>query len=117
MTRRRRPKTVVSPPPEETRAVEFLTVAWMVSVMSVLLFEVMAVAAHFYVRSAPPAPMMEIFKVLALFSASVIGMVSLVLLVAVVRLRRIRPPHGLLVFSVIVSIAPLVAVALREILR
>ena len=51
---------------------------------------------------------------LPLLASVVIGLLSLVLLPFVLKLRREAPPLGITVFAVVIGAAPLVLLTLRE---
>ena len=82
--KKRRPKDA---PPKETKAVESLTVAWMLSVMTALLCQVGGTLAKAFA-----------------------GAFSLILLLAVVRLRKVKPPSGVLFFAIVVAAAPILVI-------
>ena len=97
------------PPFEEDRVTEFLTVTWMMTVVTVLVCELGTVAATWYVRLRPESERIAILAGLLMFAALVIGLMSLGLLVLVLRRRRVPPPQGIVVFAAVVGAAPLVA--------
>ncbi len=101
-----------TPPTTEPRAVEALTVAWCLSVITVFLCDLGSACAWFYLRVDPGAERMQVLAGLLLFAAVVTGVVALVLIPVVCRLRSEPPPRGFLVFAVLVSVAPLIALAL-----
>ncbi len=91
-------------PPRERRAVEFLTVAWMLAVMTALVCEVGGTVARIYADGNPRIALLAGYL---LFAAAVVGGVSLVMLVAVYRMRKVKPPPGIVFFSAVVGGAPL----------
>lgn len=98
----------------ESRASEATTVGWTVSVTTVLLCDIAAVAAHLYARWYPTARGVAVLRELLLFAAAVIGFFSLAMLPAVFRLRRERPPSGFTVFAICVAVAPILAIIVRN---
>lgn len=92
-------------PPRESRSVEFLTVAWMLSVITTLLCEVGGTLAKIFGENNVR---LSLFAGYLLFAAAVIGAASLVMLVAVYRLRKVKPPSGIIFFSAVVGGTPLV---------
>ena len=48
-----------------------------------------------------------------LFSAAVVGFVSLVLLPIMLKVRRVAPPSGLVVFAICVAAAPILAMLIH----
>jgi hypothetical protein len=90
-----------------------LTVFWMLSVMTGLLCEVGFVLARAYLRLFDPtAARMEVLAGMLLFAAAVVGVISLALCVAVVKLRKSPPPLGVIVFGVVIGAIPLAAMLL-----
>jgi hypothetical protein len=98
----------------ETRASEALTVFWAVTVLTLLGINLVALFAHTYVLSHPAAEKMVLLKGLLLFTGSLMGSVSLVLLPILYRVRQVPPPRGLAVFGACVAIAPIAAVLLSS---
>jgi hypothetical protein len=111
-SRRRAPKTGASALPE-TQASESITVAWTVTITTALLCNLAILVAHLYVASHPEAQKMVLLKELLLFAGTVVGMISLLLLPIVHRVRRVPPPIGLVVFGACVAAAPMLALLVR----
>lgn len=95
--------------PAESRGAEVLTIAWTVALTTVVLCDLVAVAAHLYVAAFPAAPRMQLLEGLMLFGGSVIGVVCLALVPVVYRVRRLPPPPGIVIFGVLVALAPILA--------
>ena len=94
--------------PTESRPAEVMTVAWSVTVITVLLCDLLAVAAHLLAGiSDSPAPLTMLVRLL-LIAGSIVGLLSLGLLPLILRIRQVPPPGGFITFSVFVAIAPLV---------
>ncbi len=102
-----------SPAPAETKASESLTVFWTVTVLTVLVTNVMTIAAHYYLVANPEAEKMALLKGLLLFTGAMVGGVSLIVLPILYRVRKVPPPPGLAVFGACVAIAPILAVFVR----
>jgi len=109
----KRSKKVAHVAPTETRAAEALTVAWTVSLTTVLLCNLIAVAAHLYVSAHPDATRMAMLCDLILFAGALIGAVFIGLLPVIYRVRKVPPPHGLVVFGVLVAVGPIIALVVR----
>jgi len=101
----------------ENRTADAATVAWTVSVTTVFLCNIAAVAAHFYSQANPQLSGARMLSQLLLFSAAAIGLLSLMLLPAVFRLRRTPPPTGFLAFAVCSALAPILAVLVQAMQR
>jgi len=94
----------------ETRASESITVFWAVTVLMVLMANLVTLFAHYYVAANPDAEKMALLKGLLLFTGSLVGGVSLILLPILYRVRKVPPPPGLSVFGACVAAAPILAV-------
>jgi hypothetical protein len=102
--------------PVENRSVEYLTVGWMLMVITTFLCELAAAACHLYVVWGDrQARTVELFSGLLLFAAFVIGGLSLIVCSVVVKSRRDSPPRSILIFAVVVGIAPLVTLLLQAV--
>ncbi len=95
--------------PVETKASESLTVFWTVTVLTVLVTNVMTIAAHYYLVANPEAEKMALLKGLLLFTGALVGGVSLIVLPILYRVRKVLPPPGLAVFGACVAVAPILA--------
>jgi hypothetical protein len=100
--------------PEESRAVEAITAIWVLLIANTVLCLLGSAAAQGYVNAFPDANAALILSRLLLFAALVLGVVLLLLTIAVLKLRRHRPPLGVTVFAILVGITPLAAVAVLQ---
>jgi hypothetical protein len=98
--------------PTETPAAEAATVAWLVSVMMAALLEVLAAGAHIYMATAGPTEQRVLLANYALYTAAATGLISLLLAAATLKLRTEQPPPKVTAFSLVVAVAPLVAILL-----
>lgn len=98
----------------ESQASKAVTIVWSLSVVMVLVCVLMAIAARLFIWAQPDSEKLPVLEAFALFAAGVIGVVSLVLLPIVYRVRRIPPPIGVVVFAVIVAASPWLVVAIRS---
>jgi len=98
---------------ENEPAADAITIAWTASVSAVLLADLATIAAHFFSRSHPDAKTAPVFAAIMLLTACLMGIASLMLLVVVWRVRRLKPPQGFLVFATIVAVAPILATIVR----
>jgi uncharacterized membrane protein len=100
----------------DNRSVEFLTVGWMLMVVTTLVCEIGAAACHLYVvQINRQATTVEVLSRLLLFGSFVVGCLSLVVCSVVVKSRREVPPRSILIFAIVVGVAPLVTVLLQAI--
>ena len=111
---RKKKRQQTPPQPTETAAAEALTSAWTLTVMTVLLCDVGAGLARLYFNARPDAAMIAVLSGMLLFAAAAIGIISMLLLALVVRVRRELPPRGFVVFSLVVAVAPLLALAAQR---
>ncbi len=102
--------------PCEERSTEAITIAWIASVTSVLVADVVTIAAHFYARSHPESKTAPPFEAIMLLTACLMGLVSLGLLPIVWRTSRLKPPPGFVVFAALIAMAP-VLVTIARLLR
>lgn len=99
--------------PAESRLSVATTVAWTVSVTTVLLCNLASAAAHFIAGRQPQVAGMALLSQWLLLSGGLIGVASLVLLPIVYRVRRDPPPTPVVAFAVLAAIAPIVAIAMK----
>jgi len=97
----------------ETRASDAVTVAWIVTLVTVLLCDLVIVVAHVFLLVDPDQQRLNMLKELLLFGGTVVGLLSLGLLPVVYRVRRVPPPPGLVVFGACLAIAPILASFIR----
>lgn len=114
-TKSRRHAKVAAPARQmgETNASDATTVAWTITVTMVLMCNIAAVTAHFYMEMYRESRGLVMLKELMLIAGALIGFLSLVLLPIMLRVRRTPPPTGVLVFAVCVAAAPILALLVR----
>ncbi|WP_146450167.1 hypothetical protein [Bythopirellula polymerisocia] len=100
--------------PSESKASEAITVAWTVSITTLFGCNLAVLAIHYWLKADPQAQSLAMLKELLLFAGAIVGVVSLVLLPAVYRLRSVSPPTGLAVFGACLAAAPLLTLFLRS---
>lgn len=99
----------------ESRGVDVLTVNWMLTVMTCTLCELLAAACEAWLRaSGQRNDWISLLGMLMLFSALVSGTIGLVLFAFVIKLRRVRPPLGVIAFSLLVCLIPWIVVAWQQ---
>ena len=99
--------------PQETKAAEVMTVGWTVCLTGVLLCDLVAVMVHLVVPLFSAGIHWQVLENLMLFSGSLIGLLCLILVPVVYRVRRVPPPIGIVMFAIFISIAPIVAFTAR----
>jgi hypothetical protein len=109
--RKSKRRTPPPPRPKESQTAELLTIAWSLTVVTLVVCDVGAAISRFFLREGQPPGAGEVLWVWLLFSSGVIGVVSLLLLPLVWRLRVEKPPRGFTVLAVVVAVAPLVMIA------
>jgi hypothetical protein len=93
----------------ESRTVEAVTVAWTVSVTTLFACNLGILAAHFFLANNPDAAHFAMMKKLLIILGAMCGVISLILLVTVYRMRSILPPSGLMVFGACMALGPILA--------
>lgn len=114
------PKRCNKPRPEkkplyvesESRRAHLITIVWTLSVTTTFLCDIGAAVTRLLLGAGPQGVQAGALSGLLLFSASVTGLLVLVLLPVVLNVRRQAPPRGYVVFAVLVAVAPLLAIAL-----
>jgi hypothetical protein len=101
-------------PTGETNAGDATTVAWTISVTMVLMCNIAAVAAHFYMEMYRETRGLVMLKELMLIAGALVGFLSLVLLPIMLRVRRVPPPTGVVVFAVCAAAAPILALLVHS---
>lgn len=101
--------------PTETRAAEAITIAWTVTITTLIFCHLITLAAHGYVVLSPAAKKMLLLREMILFAAAIVGVLSMLLLPLVFRHRQVPPPRGVVVFGLCLSIAPILVILLRAI--
>jgi hypothetical protein len=114
--RRKKDRNRHSANPPESQASDSITVAWSLTVVTLLVLDIGAALTRLYLRAEGGPLAMEVLAGWLLFSAAVMGAVSLALLPAVFKLRREPPPTGFTALGVAVAVAPLLVV-LAQLLR
>lgn len=90
-----------------------VTVAWTVSVTTVLMCNLAAAGAHFIAGRQPQATGIAVLSQWLLLSGGLIGVVSLALLPVVYRVRRQPPPTPVVAFAIFAAMAPILAIAVK----
>jgi len=111
--KRNRPKKRNAPEWRESPAVEMLTVAWVLTGLMGLVCNVAMALARLYLHFSDDPGYVGILAALLLFAACSLGVLSLIMVGPVIKLRRERPPTGLIVFSIVIAVAP-ITVAIYE---
>lgn len=93
---------------EQKRLTEHLTVGWMLSMLTTLLCQVGALAVWLLSGDSEP---LRAFAGYLFFAALILGLVSLLLGLAVLKLRTIRPPLGITIFAFAIAALPTLLVA------
>ncbi len=99
----------------ETRLGDTVTVAWMLTMMTTLACQTGMVVVRAAERYLPGMEALPTLADLLLFSALVFGVISLMLALVVLHLRRTPVPPGITIFAIAVGLTPLAIVAWRAI--
>src|SRR4051812_43696413 len=104
MAKTRRKPAASPAAPAESRAAEALTVGWLLAVMMTFLCELGSAGALALGRFGAD---MSAAAAYLLFAALVMGIASLALTLGVLQVRRVSPPRGVTVVSLVIGAAPL----------
>ena len=88
----------------------------MLTVLNTFACELGAVATRWYAWTNAPSPTLLMISGVLLFAALVVGLISLAILFVVLKIRKTRPPLGVIVFAVFVGVMPMVASAVISLL-
>jgi len=110
-----RSKRQAMPLPAEDRRAEAVTVAWMLATIATFGAELMGVVVFLFVRfsnspTESPAPLRNL-PPLMLFTALIVGLISLVMVPVVYRFRRVPPPRSATIISVLIALLPIILLA------
>lgn len=93
----------------ESTASVALTVAWTVSVVMVFFCDLGAAAIQSVGWLVSEPDRTRVPALILLCSGSLVGLIVLALLPVVLRIRRVPPPEGFIVFAVVASVTPILA--------
>ena len=99
--------------PAEAPTAEFLTIAWLLTVMTTLGCEVGYFVVTMISNWRVDAKWLELLAGVLMFAALVTGLMSVGMLFAVRRMRKIPPPTPIVIFSVIVGVTPILLAIAR----
>lgn len=101
-------------PVTESRSAEAITVAWTVTVTTLIACNLAIIGAHYFSLQYPDNDGLRTMREMLLISGCGLGAISLVLLPIVYRSRIVVPPTGLAVFGACMAIAPILALLVRN---
>lgn len=101
----------------ESRVADALTVAWMLTVMTVLMLGLMTIGFRWFASSRPEAPVLGALADLLYLCAGLCGAISLLIFPLVWKLRKTKPPWGVTLFSLVAAGLPIVLLIARVGLR
>lgn len=99
--------------PAESTGSEAITVAWTVTITTLFCCNVALLAIHFWLVRNPDVKGLSALQELLLFAGALIGVLSLLLLPPLYKLRKVLPPKGLVVFGACLALAPLLTLLVR----
>jgi hypothetical protein len=108
----RQRQSAATAPAAEDRAVEALTVGWMIAVLTTIVCQVGAWISMWLVGSNPAATGLALLAWLLSFSAIIVGLLTVMLTILAVRSRREPPPKVITVGAVLAGLLPLAAIFL-----
>lgn len=109
----KRPVRATVPVSIESQAADFVTIGWMLASMTTALCVVVSLATLLLGWIWPGQTGLELLSGLMLFAGLVIGIVSVVLLVVVLRTRDTPPPRALITSCIVMALVPFLLLSLR----
>ncbi|HUY89792.1 MAG TPA: hypothetical protein VMV10_13745 [Pirellulales bacterium] len=100
-----RKRNAKQPRSRETRSTDALTIGWMLMVFTALVCEIAFMATRGF-AGADSEGSLAVLTVVLLLASVVIGLGVLLLTPVVIKIRRDPPPRAIIIFSVVVGIAP-----------
>jgi hypothetical protein len=102
--------------PEEERSSVAITVAWMLATLACLMSETVWLIGALWIRMSAEDPSrhpLAIIPDMMRLIAVCTGILALILMPFVLRVRRTPPPRAITAFSIIIATLPLVAMIAR----
>jgi hypothetical protein len=113
MSKRKTKKRDASALPQESRAAEAVTVAWMMSALAAFLGTALSTISYaalfFTARDGRITTPMVTIPFLLFFISGITGAICLLLTPVALKLRRSPPPKPVTIFAVFFGAAPLIA--------
>jgi hypothetical protein len=103
---KRRPKRSPDEMPAETQAADVLTIGWMLIVLTTLICQIGALAMRWLAVGNPKLQQLDAFGMMLFFAATMMGVLALVLIPVLYKIRVMPPPRAIVAFAVVVAIAP-----------
>lgn len=100
----------------ESPAADFMTVGWLLTALTTLATELAGAFVTWLVRNNPQSVGLAALANVLLLTALVGGLFSLALLAAAWRLRRVKPPRGLMAMAIVICLVPAATAILRQVL-
>ena len=98
--------------PAEAPTTEFLTIGWLLTVMTTLVCEIGYFVVTWISNWQADVQWLELLAGVLMFAALVVGLASVALSITVLRMRKSPPPTPILAFALLVGLTPiLVAIA------
>ena len=98
--------------PAESKSAEAVTVAWVLTLMSTLAAEALGVLTRALAVSYGPAPQFQVLSGTFLLVAVIAGLVTLVLTIVTVKVRRVPPPRPLVTLAIVSGVVPWITIGL-----
>ena len=108
-------KQPAPPQSQETPGADAVTIAWSLAVVTVLMCDVGAGLSWAYFAWKPEARLVGMLSGLLFFAAAIVGVLVLLLLPVIYRVRLEPPPRSFVALAVLVSLAPLAVIIARAV--
>ena len=93
--------------PAESRQAEFVTVAWMLAMLSTLAAEVVGIVVQLLIIAESATPPLRLLSGTMLIVAFVSGFVTLGLTPVVLKVRKVAPPRPIIAAACVIGIIPI----------
>lgn len=115
-SRQKSAKQAVAPLPAEDRRAEAVTVAWMLATVATGGAELLGLIVYLLLRFDPagkvsPEPLRAL-PPLMLFTALIVGLISLAMVPIVYQFRHLPPPRSVTAVSISLALLPIVLLAI-----
>ena len=96
----------VTPPSSESQAADLVTVVWMLHFVTAFACQVVGALSRLANQWLAGHPLLGVLSGIMLQASHVAGTITLLLIPVVLRMRRVRPPTGILIVAIAVGLLP-----------
>jgi hypothetical protein len=107
------PRSADDPQTVETQAAELMMAGWGVALLTTLICEVAAALLYLFAGLRPVSVQLRTLTGLFHFAALIVGLVALVMIPVLFKVRREPPPPAIVTLAVVIGGLPLAGLALQ----